>query len=503
MASADVGPGLSCSICLNLYTDPVTLTCGHSFCHLCVDHALDTQGESGVYACPECQEQFQERPVLSKDQSLHEEPGSLCDYCVQSPVPAVKCCLLCESSLCDDHVYAHSKSEQHILSDLNMVCPAHKKVLGYYCCEDAEFICDACILSEEHTNHRVKPIQEASEELKELGRDLLDRLASKIAKEESRAQDLQEMGRTMQEKLTFIKEKVSALFRDIKRQLDNLEKKVLSEISQQEERLSLSVSDLIWQLEIKKEELSRKMQDIEELCNMNDPLSLPEEWKAIKEDLAKMENGTSTNAEQKSFGNLDEGLFSVTLHTSLAGIVTSTKKDFYVQQAPDFGLDVNTASNNLYVSGDLKTVSASDISHNCTRTLERFQYNQVLGGKSFLSGKHYWEVETGEGGNWRLGMSYPSITRKGYHSLIGHSNKSWGLCRYYNQYFAIHDRRVLPVPHEPSCNSLGVYLDYEAGQLSFYELCEPIRLLYSFSVAFSEPLFPVLGVYTGWVRIKN
>lgn len=503
MASADLRHGLNCSICLNLCTDPVPLTCGHSFCRLCLDRVLETQEESTVYTCPECKEQFHERPLPSKDQSLHEEPGSLCDFCIQSPFPAVKCCLLCESFLCEDHLNFHSKCEEHVLSDLNVVCPAHKRVFAYYCCEDAEFICDACILSEEHANHHVKPVQEASKEMKELGRELLDRLASKIAENESMVQVLQETGKTTQEKLAFIKEKVSALFRDIKRQLDDLEKKVLSDITQKQGQISLSVTDLIQQLEIKKDELSRKMHEIEELCNRNDPLSVLHEWKTSKENFGKTENGSNMSAKQKTVDYLDEGLISVTLHTSLAEIITSAKKDFYVRQDPGFELDINTASNNICLSGDLKTASASEISQNRTKTLERFQYDQVLGSKSVLSGKHYWEVETGEGGNWRLGVSYPSITRKGYHSLIGHSNKSWGLCRYFNQYLAIHDRRVLAVPQKPSCNSLGVYLDYEAGQISFYELCDPVRPLYSFSVTFSEPLLLVLGVYTGWVRVKD
>ncbi|XP_072259291.1 E3 ubiquitin-protein ligase TRIM11-like [Pyxicephalus adspersus] len=501
MASAELKQALSCSICVNLSTDPVKLTCGHSFCRLCLDRVLDTQEVSGAFICPECKEQIHERPVLSGDQLQHEEPGSFCDYCMESPVAAVKCCLLCESTLCGDHLNVHSKSEEHVLSDLDMVCLVHKKDLGFYCFDDAEFICDACVLSEKHGNHLVKPIQEASEEIKDLGKDLLDHLTSKIAEEENKVQGLGESVKVTQEKLSFMKDKVSVLFRDIKRQLDDLEKKVLIEISQQEEQISVSVSDLIQKLEITKDELSRKMHDIEELCNMSNPLSVLEEWKTIKEELGKAENGS--NVGQKPAGDPDVGLISVTLHIRLKEIFTGAKREFYVHQAPDCSLDIDTASNNLCVSGDLKTVSASEVSQNRTKTPERFQYDQVLGCKSFLSGKHYWELETGEGGNWRLGMCYPSITRKGYHSLIGHSNKSWGLCRYFNQYFAIHDRRVLPVPHKPSCNSLGVYLDYEAGQISFYELCDPIKPLYTFSVAFSEPLYMILGVYTGWVRIKN
>uniref|UniRef100_A0A8C5PFF8 RING-type domain-containing protein n=1 Tax=Leptobrachium leishanense TaxID=445787 RepID=A0A8C5PFF8_9ANUR len=94
MASADLRDELTCSICLNIYTDPVTLPCGHSFCRTCIGHVLDTQKGSGAYTCPECRAESQERPALVNARKLRniaenirsthpeqEEAGIPCTYC--------------------------------------------------------------------------------------------------------------------------------------------------------------------------------------------------------------------------------------------------------------------------------------------------------------------------------------------------------------------------------------------------------------------------------------
>uniref|UniRef100_A0A8C5PSF4 RING-type domain-containing protein n=1 Tax=Leptobrachium leishanense TaxID=445787 RepID=A0A8C5PSF4_9ANUR len=62
-------PELTCSFCLNIFTDPVTLPCGHSFCRTCIGNVMDTQG-IGEYSCPECKEKFRIKPALKRNQSL-------------------------------------------------------------------------------------------------------------------------------------------------------------------------------------------------------------------------------------------------------------------------------------------------------------------------------------------------------------------------------------------------------------------------------------------------
>uniref|UniRef100_A0A8C5QN15 Uncharacterized protein n=1 Tax=Leptobrachium leishanense TaxID=445787 RepID=A0A8C5QN15_9ANUR len=612
MASADLRDELTCSICLNIYTDPVTLPCGHSFCRTCIGDVLDTQEGSGAYKCPECRAESQERPALVKNRKLRniaenirsthseqEEAGIPCTYC-DSPVPAAKTCLLCEASLCDKHLKKHSKSAEHVLTEPttsleNRKCSIHKKVLEYYCCEDAACICVSCSLAGEHRGHQVETLNEASEKKKEKLRNILQKLTSQREEAEKRVQNLEELRRQVPGKAAGVTERVTALIRDIRKQLEALEKRVLSEISRQEEQVSLRLSDLIRQLEIKKEELSRKMGDIEELCDMTDPVTVLQGRESDRDDYCDTEDTERRDIKVHDAGDLDVDLISVTLHSGLAGIVNGITRRRRVPEASDMLLDVNTASdmlldvntasdmlldvntasdmlldvntasdmlldvntasdmlldvntasdmlldvntasdmlldvntasdmlldvntasdmlldvntagNYVSVSEDLKTVSRSVINLRRPETPERFQDYQVLSSRSFSSGRHYWEVEVSESGGWWVGMTYPSIERRGaMQSLIGNNNKSWCLGKFDNKmYYMRHDSKSIPFPHSFSCHRLGIFLDYEVGRLSFYELCDPIRHLHTFTAAFTEPLHAGFWVYgdNSWVRI--
>ncbi|XP_063785118.1 E3 ubiquitin/ISG15 ligase TRIM25-like [Pseudophryne corroboree] len=510
MASADLRQELDCSICLSIYTDPVTLRCGHNFCRVCIDRVLDTQEGSGAYTCPDCRAECQERPALQRNITLcnivgrflstrpdQEETGIFCTYCVASPVPAAKSCLLCEASLCDKHLRVHSKSAEHVLCDPttalgNRKCSVHKKILEYYCTEDAACICVFCSAGE-HRGHHVEMLDEAikKKKKKKLG-NVLQKLTIKREETEKRAQSLlQERKREEQGKADGVTETVTALFRDIRRQLEDLEKRVLSEISRQEQRVSLSVSDLIQQLEIK-DELSRKMRHIEELCNMSDPVTVLQE--PDTGDLCDTEATERHYNQVHGAGDLDVGLISGTLHT-LSGIITGINTGIYVQEATELLLDVTTAGNNIQISGDRKSSSRSPyLNHPVTP--ERFQCEQVISIRKFSSGRHYWEVDVSKSVFWRVGMCYPSIDRRGDQSHIGYNNKSWCLCwsGWNNQYSVRHDSTVIQLPDSIPCDRVRVYLDYKAGQLSFYSLCDTIRHLHTYTAALTEPLHAALCV---------
>uniref|UniRef100_A0A8C5MV77 Uncharacterized protein n=1 Tax=Leptobrachium leishanense TaxID=445787 RepID=A0A8C5MV77_9ANUR len=194
MASADSRDELTCSICLNIYTDPVSLTCGHKFCRLCIGDVLDTQG-ARRHSCPECR---------------NDVPCTYCDL---------------------------------------------PKVLEYYCCEDTTCICVSCSLTGEHRGHQVETLNEASEKKKEKLRNILEKLTSEREEAEKSVLSLKELERQVQGKAAGVTEQITALIRDIREQLEALEKQVLSEISRQEEQVSLRVSDLIQNLEIWMEKL--------------------------------------------------------------------------------------------------------------------------------------------------------------------------------------------------------------------------------------------------------
>ncbi|XP_066445281.1 E3 ubiquitin/ISG15 ligase TRIM25-like [Eleutherodactylus coqui] len=326
MASAAVRDELLCSICLSTYTDPVMLRCGHTFCRVCIHRALDTQDEAGVYSCPECREESQERPELIRCLALcnimenflitpptQTEAEIFCTYCVDSPVPAAKFCLMCEASLCKKHLRVHSKSAEHVLCEPraslgSRKCSVHKKILEYYCTEDAACICVTCSLAREH-------------------------------------------------------------------------------------------------LEIQKDELSRKMRHMEELCNMTDPLTVLQEPDTgdlyDPEDTVGHDGGDGdTGGHDGGDGDMrghdggdgdtrghgeplhdvdgrDVAVISDTLHT-LCDIVTDIRRGIYVEGPADILLDVNTAGDNIHISDDLKTATCTVQNQNHPETEERFQYHQFV-----------------------------------------------------------------------------------------------------------------------------
>ncbi|OCT56030.1 hypothetical protein XELAEV_18003241mg [Xenopus laevis] len=247
------------------------------------------------------------------------------------------------------------------------------------------------------------------------------------------------------------------------------------------------------QLEIRIQQLDLRINKAEEMCNMCDTLcSL----------LAQESHGAALCGAE---GAHNEGGTDGIMAPGLAHIVLGIRTLIYGQEATDLLLDINTAHNRVSVSGDRKSASYSPTELHYPQSPERFQdYTQTLSSRSFPSGRHYWEVEVSESGDWEVGVTYPSIERRGGQSWIGRNNKSWCLYRWYNNRYSVrHDSKWTQLPHVSSCRRIGIWLDYEAGRLSFYELSEPIRHLHTFTATFTEPLHAAFWLKRAgaWVRI--
>ncbi|XP_040203884.1 E3 ubiquitin-protein ligase TRIM41-like [Rana temporaria] len=521
MASSDLREELDCSICLNMYTDPVMLKCGHNFCQDCIDRVFNSQEGSGDYFCPQCRKEFQERPSPHRNITLRniterflsspppdpEKSGIFCTYCIHSSVPAVKSCLLCEASLCDDHLRVHSKSPEHVIcvptsTPENRKCPVHKKILELYCTEDSTCICISCSLTGEHRGHQVETLQEASIKKKKKLINNLQKLITKRGKKEDRVRRLQKYLGKVQGKVNGETERVTGLFRELRKRLEDLEEKVLSEISRQAERIVPPINDLIQQLELKMEDLSRKIRHFEELCAMMDPLTVLQE--PDSGDLGDTEDGDDEDKEKhhklcREGGALD-GISHV-LHSGFPDVISGVIEGIFIPKAVNMLLDKDTAHNFVFISDDKKSASKSTKNQNRPDTQERFvDFYQVLGNQSFSSGRHYWEVDVRHCNNWIIGMCYGCIYRDKNDSIIGRNDVSWGLDRKGEKYIASHDDNGTEISVDVPVKRVQVYLDYEAGQISFY-MCDPLCHLHTFTTTFTEPLYAVLGVCTSRITL--
>ncbi|XP_058874463.1 butyrophilin subfamily 1 member A1-like [Acipenser ruthenus] len=159
-------------------------------------------------------------------------------------------------------------------------------------------------------------------------------------------------------------------------------------------------------------------------------------------------------------------------------------------------LDPDTAHPLLILSAEgkqvRKQVTLQDLPHNP----ERFNYKPcVLGRESFTSGRRYWQVQVGGNTSWILGVSRESAERKGRINMTpqqGYWTVGWS-----GGWFTALSDHWAPLPRNLKPQKLGVYLDYEEGQLSFYNV-ETRSHIYTFTdMEFNpnEKLYPLF--YTG------
>ncbi|XP_075034253.1 E3 ubiquitin/ISG15 ligase TRIM25-like [Mixophyes fleayi] len=524
MALTGLRDELICSICLSTYTDPVTLRCGHNFCWVCITQVLDNTGLQGPYTCPACRKRFSERPALHKNTTLcnivqHLQPVPsermmgviFCTYCIEVLVPAAKSCLLCEASLCSDHLSVHNKSREHVLTEPTMFsknsrCSLHRKVLDYFCFKDSTCVyCQTVAHRKDQAGQQTYPIDKES-----LKNDLVELTSQREGIVDS-IHRLQLHTMEVQKNAADYLAQTTAIFVDINKQLQMLEKRILNEILRQEEQVLLSTSNMTVQLMLKKSALSQQISKKQALYNVVSTMHLsqvskPESTELADEEKEEAESGLETWDEKfRAVGDLVGVLISETLHRDLIDIVTNVNPLFHGQEAADVLLDADTAGWDVVVSADKRTASCSRLKRQRPKNTEHLQYfNQVVSASSFPPGRYYWEVETGKTGSWRIGVAYPSAGREILKSRIGDNDKSWCLCKAVNQYSVIHDSRKNVLSKNVLCSKLGIYLNIWAGTLSFYELGDPIEHLYTFSTTFTEPLIVALCVgIRGRMTIKS
>lgn len=193
----DAGEELKCPVCVEPFTDPIRLPCGHKFCQSCIRAVWNMDGpetgRGGPLFCPECQIllpsdlqleintglQRRVRDVFASadllNQSSKMPPSSvMCDHCIEKTEVAVKSCLTCDASLCSAHTLLHQQREAfrwhsliEVTEDLiSFKCKEHGEELKLYCRDDQAPVCCLCVVVGSHKNHQAVQLQEACSEFK-------------------------------------------------------------------------------------------------------------------------------------------------------------------------------------------------------------------------------------------------------------------------------------------------------------------------------------------------
>ncbi|XP_039458273.1 E3 ubiquitin/ISG15 ligase TRIM25-like [Oreochromis aureus] len=288
----------SCSICLDLLNEPVTTSCGHSFCKSCIRSHWDAEDQKGTYTCPQCRQAFVSRPVLGKNTMLadlveelkknvlqaapnpqhYAKPGDVaCDVCTERKLKASKSCLQCMASYCELHLQPHYESpnfQRHKLVEAlaklqENLCSVHSKVKEIFCCSDQQCICSVCAM-EEHSGHdTVSAIAERAERQRELGPRRLDI--------QQRIQDKEKHTKLLQQQMEAIDSSADKAMRDTQtmfNQLHRLVEKRSSDVQQQirfQQQTELSrAKELQKKLQQELTDLRRRDAELEQLSHIED-----------------------------------------------------------------------------------------------------------------------------------------------------------------------------------------------------------------------------------------
>ncbi|CAL8389686.1 unnamed protein product [Boreogadus saida] len=504
----------SCSICLDVFSSPVSTSCGHNFCRTCVTNFWDEQVK---YKCPVCNKLFDTRPDLQVNTLLSEmvdrfgtsvrvkeqpgvEPAEVpCDVCTGTQLKAVKSCLECFMSFCQTHLEPHQRVrvlKKHRLVEPmdhleDRMCKKHDRLLELFCQTEQVCVCQYCTETD-HKSHPVVPLKEEYEvKMAQLGK--LEAEVQQMIQERQR--HIQEIKDTVKRSKADADREIAdgvqvitALMCCIEKCQDDLNQMVKERLKSTEKQ----AEDLIKELEQEIEDLTNRSSEVKQLSHTKGHLHFLQAFRSMKNP-PPTRDWTTVEVRPPSYvGTLRRSLDQLeeTLNLEMKKLPDGELKSVQ-QYEVDVTLDPDTAHARLILSEDGKQVHHGDEEKELADNPKRFtEYINVLTRQSFSSGRFYFEVQVKDKTAWHIGVARESINRNG--GIIETPENGYWTLYYDEDGMVFIDTPDVRLPLRAELQKVGVFVDYDEGLVSFYDVDARVHIYSATGCTFTEPLYPFI-----------
>uniref|UniRef100_A0A4W4GYF4 Uncharacterized protein n=1 Tax=Electrophorus electricus TaxID=8005 RepID=A0A4W4GYF4_ELEEL len=395
-----------CPVCLDIFTQPVSLPCGHTFCLSCIQTQWITTGSPH---CPKCSAVFRAPPELCENSFAGEMVRKIREQ--RRKIPA----------------------SEHVISHAERICRTHERPLELFCRYDQTFVCVLCMDTEHYSHHAIT-----------VEREWADRKVRAITIILMYIYGIYQALENTDREIAASKEVFSALVCCIERS----QTEVLKVMEEKQKAAERQAEVLIRQLEMEVTKLKAKESDQQNHLVAGDWQELPKTVNILCLDF------------------------------------TCQISNFAV----DLTLDPSTANPWLVVSPDGKHVKDGNVEQDVPNIPQRFDTAPcVLAREPLSGGCSYWEVEVANKTAWDLGVAKESVGRKGLVTLSPQDGY-WAICLRRGREYRACDRESVLLSLCPQPQRISVFVNYEEGQVSFYDPLSGVHI-YSFTgQCFSEKL---------------
>ncbi|XP_076578631.1 E3 ubiquitin-protein ligase TRIM39-like [Chaetodon auriga] len=500
-----------CSVCLDVFTEPVSTPCGHNFCSACIHKYWDS---SDVCQCPLCKREFSTRPELqvntvvseltaefktlvqvkasSPDPQPPETPDVLCDICSEMKEKAVKSCLMCLASFCEIHLEPHQRVaglRSHVLLDPvknldDRMCKTHSKITELYCRTDQDCICILCFKTS-HKGHDVVSLEEEYEAV--------------MAKKDAAMANIQNMMQSRSEKIAEIEKSVDEagtekeasvqVFTDLIRSIQRSQAELVEAIEERYRATKQKAEGFLTDLKMEVAELKSRSSQLEQLSQSVDRHHFLQSFPTLCSPVNKDWTAIGVHSDM-SFEAVRD---AVTLLKQRVDEVMEELPEIIMKRmrehAVDLTFDPDTAYCSLVISQDGKQVTDGVTAQELPHSPNRFEVcPEVLAKEGFTTGKFYYEVQVKGVIKCVVGVVRESVDRK-EDTLFSVEDGFWTIELKQGIYTAYAKPNVEVKPKEEP-QKVGIFVDYEGGVVSFYEVNSKSHI-YSFTGChFTEKLYP-------------